>query len=325
MNPLSAIYAAGVRTRNGLYDRGVLKAHRLSAPVVSVGNISVGGSGKTPFVILLGGLLKERGVAFDVLSRGYGRKTRGVLAVDPDGSPRDFGDEPILIAKRLGCPVIVGENRYQAGLFAESKFGVQTAHSGRRLSAPLAGARFRHRPVSPEDAHDQLLPTGRLREPLSSLRRASAVVISAEADPSPLKLNAQPIWRIRRGVTVEDAPPNPVVFCGIARPQKFIEQLSAIGIEPMATKFYRDHHSYKEEDVREIASLRQQHHAGGFITTEKDVINLGPQLPSLGPVAVARVVMELLNPADALDTILRVIRRTQATAVRKSLWEIASL
>ena len=167
--------------------------------------------------------------------------------------------------------------------------------------------------VSPEDAHDQLLPTGRLREPLSSLRRASAVVISAEADPSPLKLNAQPIWRIRRGVTVEDAPPNPVVFCGIARPQKFIEQLSAIGIEPMATKFYRDHHSYKEEDVREIASLRQQHHAGGFVTTEKDVINLGPQLPSLGPVAVARVVMELLNPADALDTILRVIgeRRPQ--------------
>ncbi len=74
-----------------------------------------------------------------------------------------------------------------------------------------------------------------------------------------------------------------------------------------------------------LRSLRQQNHAGGFITTEKDAINLGPLLPSLGPVAVARVVMELLNPADALDTILRVIRRTQATAVRKSLWRLSSV
>src|SRR5258708_5840251 len=111
--------------RNGLYDRGILRARRLSGPVISVGNISVGGSRKTPFVILLGRLPKKRGLAFAVLSRGYGRKTHGVLAVDPNGSSRDFGDEPILISKRLGCPVIVGENRYQAGLFAEDEFGQQ--------------------------------------------------------------------------------------------------------------------------------------------------------------------------------------------------------
>ena len=83
---LGGIYGAGVRTRNALYDRGVLRARRLRGPVVSVGNLSVGGSGKTPFVVLLGELLKDRGVKFDILSRGYGRKSRGVALVDAAGS-----------------------------------------------------------------------------------------------------------------------------------------------------------------------------------------------------------------------------------------------
>ena len=101
--------------RNALYDRGGCARARLQGPVISVGNLSTGGSGKTPFVILLGELLKARGVRFDVLSRGYGRTTRGVLLVDPGGLPRDFGDEPLLIARRLQAPVVVGEDRYEAG------------------------------------------------------------------------------------------------------------------------------------------------------------------------------------------------------------------
>ena len=105
-----------------------------------------------------------------------------------------------------------------------------------------------------------------------------------------------------------EAPPRSVAFCGIARPQQFIEQLRDIGIAPVATRFYRDHHSYSENDIRQLAALREQNRAGGLVTTEKDAINLGPLLPSFGPMAVARVVMELLDPADALDTILRVIR-----------------
>jgi tetraacyldisaccharide 4'-kinase len=307
MNPLGAIYGAAVSARNSLYDRGILKTRRLTGPVISVGNISAGGSGKTPFVILLGGLLQQRGIHFDVLSRGYGRKTQGVLAVDPKGSPCDFGDEPLLIAKRLSCPVIVGENRYRAGLFAESKFGTQLH---------ILDDGFQHRSLArdfdivlltPEDVRDQLLPTGRLREPCSSLHRADAVVLSAESTYSELKLNPQRTWHLRRSVSVSEAPPRPVAFCGIARPEKFIEQLRAAGIQPVARKFYRDHYSYTEKDVRELAALREQKRAGGFITTEKDAINLGPLLPSLAPVAVACVVMELLDPADAVDTILRVI------------------
>src|SRR6476469_10923655 len=98
MNPLSTIFGLGVRARNALYYRGLVRSQRLSGPVVSIGNLSVGGSGKTPFVLLLGDLLKARGLKFDILSRGYGRRTRGVALVDPAGSPHDFGDEPLLMA-----------------------------------------------------------------------------------------------------------------------------------------------------------------------------------------------------------------------------------
>jgi len=112
-----------VTARNALYDRGLLQVRCLKGPVVSIGNLSTGGAGKTPFVLLLGELLKERGVNFDVLSRGYGRKSRGVLLVDPAGLPQHFGDEPLLMARRLQVPVIVGEDRFEAGRLAESKFG----------------------------------------------------------------------------------------------------------------------------------------------------------------------------------------------------------
>ena len=89
---LSSVFAGAVRLRNSLYDAGALSARRLKGPVISVGNLCVGGSGKTPFVILLGELLKARGIRFDVLSRGYRRQTSGVALVDPGGLPRDFGD-----------------------------------------------------------------------------------------------------------------------------------------------------------------------------------------------------------------------------------------
>ena len=139
---------------------------------MSVGNLSAGGSGKTPFVLLLGELLKARSIKFDVLSRGYGRSSRGVLLVDPAGLPQQFGDEPLLIARKLRVPVIVGEDRYQAGVFAESRFGPQVH---------LLDDGFQHRSlardfdialVTPQDANDRLLPAGRMRETLRALGRA---------------------------------------------------------------------------------------------------------------------------------------------------------
>ena len=119
------LYTAAIRGRNALYDAGMFRAERLAGPVVSIGNISTGGSGKTPFVICLGELLKQRGIKFDVLSRGYRRQTQGVAIVDPAGTAAEFGDEPLLISRRLGVPVVVGESRYEAGLRAEQQFGPQ--------------------------------------------------------------------------------------------------------------------------------------------------------------------------------------------------------
>ena len=119
MNPLSVLYGAVSGARNALYENGLIRAHRLKGPVVSVGNISVGGSGKTPFIIMLGEMLKANGIRFDVLSRGYGRQTTGVRQVDESGTAANFGDEPLLIARRLRVPVIVGESRAAAGQFAE--------------------------------------------------------------------------------------------------------------------------------------------------------------------------------------------------------------
>ncbi len=314
MNLLSSIFAAGVQLRNGLYDRGVLRSRRLTGPVVSVGNLSVGGSGKTPFVLLLGESLRARGVKFDILSRGYGRKTKGVMLVDPAGTSQDFGDEPLLIARRLGVPVIVGDDRYEAGLFAEDRFGPQLH---------LLDDGFQHRSlardfdivlVTPEDTRDSLLPGGRLRESARNLSRADAIVLTSGVSGDSFPLDGKMVWRARRGILPEDVPPRPVVFCGIARPKNFLLQLRTAGIEPVAEAFYRDHHPYTQRDIQELLKLRLQSEAGGFVTTEKDAINLGGYLAALEPVAVVPVKMELLDAANAVDTMLRVIEERRRRA-----------
>jgi len=314
LNPLSAIYGGIVGTRNALYERGTLRARRLQGAVISVGNLSAGGSGKTPFVMLLGDLLKARGIKFDVLSRGYGRRTKGVLLVDPAGLPHQFGDEPLLIARKLQVPVIVGEDRYDAGRFAESRFGPQFH---------LLDDGFQHRAlardfdivlVTPQDANDRLLPAGRLREPLQSLHRADAVVLASGASSGSFPLDGKLVWRVRRGIVTQNVPPRPVVFCGIARPQNFVLQLRTANIEPSAEAFYRDHHAYTEKDVRELLQLKDRSEAGGFVTTEKDAVNLGLYLSALQPLSVVKVKMELADAANALDTMLHKIEERKRGA-----------
>jgi tetraacyldisaccharide 4'-kinase len=314
MNVLSSIYGAGIRARNALYDRGTLPAHRLQGPVISVGNLSVGGSGKTPFVILLGELFKARGIKFDVLTRGYGRQTRGVALVDPGGSARDFGDEPLLIARRLNVPVIVGEDRHQAGIFAEAKFGSQLHILDDGFQHRSLARDFEIVLVTPEDGRDCLLPSGRLREPLSSLQRADAVVLTSGASADAFPINGKPIWRVRRGILPKDVPAQPVAFCGIARPKSFFLQLRIAGIEPIAEAVYRDHHAYTEKDIHELLQVRANSDAGGFVTTEKDAINLGGYFSALEPLAVVPVKMELVDAANVVDTVLKRIEERRRPA-----------
>ena len=305
MNPLSGIYGAATAVRNALFDRGVLAGRRLERPVVSIGNLSVGGTGKTPFVIALGELLTAAGIRFDVLSRGYRRKTRGVLVVEPAGSAADFGDEPLLIARRLGVPVVVGESRYEAGRLAEKKFPSQLH---------LLDDGFQHRSLARDfdvvlltehDFADRLLPLGRLREPLSSLGRADAIVLPAEVTAENGALNGKILWRVQRQISVPAAPVMPVVFCGIARPAQFFAQVRAAGICPAAEGVFLDHHPYTRDDIAQLLATREKACAGGFVTTEKDEVNLGPLRAELSPLAIAVLTVTFDNPQSVVETILR--------------------
>jgi tetraacyldisaccharide 4'-kinase len=314
VNPFSALHGAAVRVRNELYDLGLITVRRLEGPVVSIGNLTAGGSGKTPFLILLGELLKQRGVTFDVLSRGYGRRTQGVAIVDPNGSARDFGDEPLLIVRKLGVHVIVGEDRHQAGETAEATFGPQLH---------LLDDGFQHRQlardfdivlVTPTDTQDSLLPSGRLREPITSLARADAVVLTNDTSPDGLRLRNQVVWRVRRDLVAPSTEEARIAFCGIARPENFFSELKAAGVTLADTRSFRDHHRYTDADIGGLLRLRQKTGAAAFVTTEKDAANLEAHLQALQPIHIAPVRMNLENPEAALDTMLATIAQRKRPA-----------
>jgi tetraacyldisaccharide 4'-kinase len=323
LNALSALFGAGVGVRNRLYDRGTLRSHRLKAPVVSIGSISAGGAGKTPFLIMLGELLRQRGIAFNVLSRGYGRRTRGVALVDPAGSPQEFGDEPLLIARKLGVPVIVGEDRYTAGKFAEEKFGLQ---------AHLLDDGFQHRRltrdfdivlITQRDLNDTLLPSGRLREPLSSLARASAIVLMDDvaSEQIPVRVSQQ-VWRVSRSIVPLETLEPCFAFCGIARPENFYTDLGKAGVRVVGTRSFRDHHAYNASDMQALFKLGQEAGATAFITTEKDAVNLGEHVERLRPLHIALVRMEFEAPTGSgcespAELIAALIQRRSELHVRE--------
>jgi tetraacyldisaccharide 4'-kinase len=313
VNPLSASYGAITAVRNLLYDTGFFSG-KLHGPVVSIGSLSVGGAGKTPFLIMLGELLKARGVAFDVLSRGYGRATRGVRQVNTAGTSREFGDEPLLIAGKLRVPVIVGESRYDAGSYAEQKFGNQLH---------LLDDGFQHRALNRDfdivllterDLKDRLFPMGRLREPLRSLERAHAVVLMDRSLDARIEVHDKLLWKADRSIRIADTPPGQIAFCGIARPSNFFRALQQAGLEPAATVAFRDHHPYAQKDIEELLRLRDRKKAQAFVTTEKDAINLGKCLEKLAPVFVISVRMELQDAGAAVESLLQAISRRGAAA-----------
>ena len=307
MNPLSTIFGSAVAVRNVMYDAGVLRAKRLRGPVVSVGNISVGGSGKTPFVMLLGGLLKQQGIAFDVLSRGYRRASNDIALVDPNGSPREFGDEPLLIAQRLAVPVIVGADRFEAGMFAEDRFGARLHMLDDGLQHRRLARDFDIVLLTPEDETDTLLPVGRLREPHTALARVNAVVLMREARAGAFPLANKRVWRARRGVECGQLPSRPLLFCGIAKPDVFFQQVRGCGVTPGAQVNFRDHHSYTDEDVRKLLDIARQRATNGFVTTEKDALNLGRLASLLQPLCIVRTTLELDDGVGFLDYLLATI------------------
>ena len=303
MNPLAAIFGGAVAVRNALYDRRILKAHRLARPVVSIGNLSVGGSGKTPFVIALGELLKERSIEFDVLSRGYGRLSKQIAVVDPQGDAEEFGDEPLLIARKLQIPVIVGADRYQAGLMAEKKFtsrlhllddGFQHRRLYRDFDIAMLPAR---------DLQTGLLPTGRLREPLTAMRRADAVVVLESGVPAPTA--AARVWRVRRETTVDSQSTGSVVaFCGIAHPDQFFASLQTAGVKVLETVAFGDHHRYDQRDIDRLLQAKAKTGSAGLMTTEKDAVRLKQFLEALQPLQIAELKLQIENAGQVMEELL---------------------
>jgi tetraacyldisaccharide 4'-kinase len=305
MNPLCQLYGGITSFRNGLYDRHVLRPQRLRLPVISVGNLSVGGSGKTPFVVLLGELLTSRGIAFDVLSRGYRRKSSETARVDPEGTPEQFGDEPLLIARKLRCPVFVGTSRYRAGLLAEKQLGPA-------IRVHLLDDGFQHRQlardfdivlVTPEDATGSLLPTGRLRERPKSLTRADVVALSEGMSVEGVPSGIKHVWRVNRRLQVPRIPGPAIAFAGVARPQRFFEELRREGVELKDQIGFRDHYRYQASDIRHLEKLSKRKGATIFVTTEKDEINLGSFVSQLNPVIVP-MKMELTAEDRAMALLL---------------------
>jgi tetraacyldisaccharide 4'-kinase len=312
--PLVPLYAAGASLRGLGLRIGLERTQKLRSPVISVGSLSAGGAGKTPFVIALAGMLRAKRI--DVLSRGYGRSSTAVERVDPGGSPERFGDEPLLIAREAGLPVFVGGRRFEAGLLAESQADGPVLH--------LLDDGFQHRQlardvdivlVSSEDLSDWLLPAGNLREGVGALRRASVLAVPLGDDAAVVRLRAmglrglqQPVWRFRRVMDVSEVRGRVLAFCGIARPGQFFSGLEEAGVPPVGQHAFADHHRFSPSDMAMLNRLAGSAGADAFVTTAKDHVRLGALAAQLAlPVQVASLRVEIEDAAAAVAWLERAL------------------
>jgi tetraacyldisaccharide 4'-kinase len=342
--PLVGALAGGYRAllgaREWLYARHVLHSRRLDRPVVAVGNLTVGGTGKTPAVMLAVETLQDLGHRPAVLSRGYGRRTDGVLVVADTAAirlePEDAGDEPFVLARRLpGVPVVVGANRADAAALAIRRFGV---------TAIVLDDGFQHRTLAKDLeivmaradrpwGNGRLLPAGPLREPLSALARADLVIATGAASMEETAEVARAVARHAPGVPVVPAAygatecwdahrmePVPfealgrarvLAFAGIAAPAGFASTLAEVGASALDVVAFADHHWYSSDEIAALAGRARSLGADALVTTEKDWARLlRLRLPAI-PVWVVSVRLELRGARDAWRA---VFQRTCLTA-----------
>jgi tetraacyldisaccharide 4'-kinase len=305
---ISAIFASIARGRRRWYARRPHARRRLARPVVSVGNLAMGGSGKTPAVAHLARLLLSWGERPAILSRGYARRhaADGVVVVrEPDrvvGGLDESGDEPLMLARALdGAAVLVSPDRYLAGALAERCFG-STVH--------LLDDGFQHVTLARDvdlllvgsaDLRDgRTLPAGRLREPLDAIPAADAIVLSGDdaTDTSRVSaLGARRVYRLaRRGADAsfldsgQAATPEIVgpvaVVAGIARPERVAEDARAAGWTIVDDIVFPDHHAYSAADIDAIGRRARAAGASAVLTTAKDAVRLAPHAPLGLPVAI---------------------------------------
>jgi tetraacyldisaccharide 4'-kinase len=303
--PLSVAYSAVTALRTAAYEKGLLKTSRLPVPVISVGNITVGGTGKTPLVAWISRALANEGRKVCVLTRGYGRSNPRHRIVVSDGSNvladvAQSGDEPFWLAQSLKgvAPVICDSDRAAAGQWAIANLGVDVF---------VLDDGFQHLQLARDlnvlaiDATDpwggrRMLPNGRLRESLRGVSRADCAIITrAEQAPNILALRNQlhellgdrPVFtsemqthRIRRlgprQTDLRETIPQPVLaFCAIGNPISFFNHLRKEGLEVTHARAFPDHYKYKGEDIAALSDDAKNMGAASLITTAKDEVKLG--------------------------------------------------
>lgn len=323
--PFSWLYAALMVARNQLYDRGVLGISRVGCPVISVGNITTGGTGKTPFVEYLLGVLQEMRARTVLLSRGYGRLTRGTVTVS-DGKtvlcgPSEGGDEPVQVARKFPrCPVVVDGDRVRGARFAVREFDpdvivLDDGFQHRRLHRDLDV-------VVLDGSRDvftmPMLPAGNRREPLSSLRRADFIVRNRYRPPDtagpPADRPSADMKYVLLGFRgAEEGEPGgaerfrgaPVTaFCGVGNPESFRRLLTGAGLNVASFLEFPDHHRYTAGDVGRISREFRANGSEYLVTTEKDAVRMGaaasPAEGLPGPLFSAVIAVELTEGRNDL-------------------------
>lgn len=300
--PLSAVYGAIIRARTALYERGTFQTSRLEKSVISVGNITTGGTGKTPLVELIARMLAAEGKTVCILTRGYGRENPRQHVLVSDGTtvfsnPGEAGDEPYLLAKNLQgfAAVISDADRFTAGEGAIKHLstdcfvmddGFQHLRLARDLDIVTIDA------TNPW-GDGRLLPHGRLREPLSGLKRAHCFVLTRceqvdNTEPIEFELarlsGDRPIFRARlhtslitelNGPSTTTIPAKPVgAFCAVGNPRSFFTHLRNSGYEPIFHQSFPDHHVYSQQDIDRLEARAQQAGVRSLITTTKDAVKL---------------------------------------------------
>jgi tetraacyldisaccharide 4'-kinase len=333
---LTALYTRLGSARRRAYGPAG-RSRRLQRPVISVGNVAVGGRGKTPVVARIATLLVEAGERPAVLSRGYGRRDRvpGVVVVS-DGTHilADLdraGDEPLMLARALdGVGVFVSPDRFWAGSLAERRFGASVhvlddgfQHVGLERDVDLVL-------VDPADEADRPLPSGRLREPLTTLVRADAIIVPGVPLLDARELAAR--WQVAKAFTVTRTPAVPrlvdpwgapprvprsapvVAMAGIAAPERFFDALERDGWTVRDRIAFPDHHRFKEHDLAKMAARVRETGAELVLTTEKDAVRLLALRPMPVPIAWVPVGVSIA-PEDEFDAWLR-HRLVQARTAR---------
>jgi tetraacyldisaccharide 4'-kinase len=302
--PFVPVYTLIILIRNYLFDRGIFKSRKVNAKIISTGNLNVGGSGKTPLVIYISNLLKTKNIKGGVLSRGYGRKTKGYLLVS-DGNEikttvEQSGDEIYLTVDECNVPAGVSENRVQGASRLISDTGVE---------AIVLDDAFQHRWIyrdidlliieqkfltCNEELSHLLLPTGNLREGFSSIERADAVIINrkfSEKSEIPAQFdkylkNKKVFFAHYKSVGFVDVKrrsfykisdfegQKSLVVCGIAKPFSFLNALKQNNISTLNNLIFKDHKRYCEKEVQKIRKEFYSVNAHSVITTHKDAVKL---------------------------------------------------